>query len=136
MHSLRARYTGTPWTPFVIDAVLVVVFAVLGRGSHAESLDPLGVLGTAAPFLGALLLAWAIVRLTGMRPAAPWPSGAVVWLVTVSSGLALRILFGATAAVPFILVTAGTLAVFLILPRLLLFSRAAADAGAAEHPGT
>ena len=123
---LRARYTRTPWIAFVVDAALVVVFAVLGRASHAESLDPLGVAGTAAPFLGALLLSWAIVRLTRMTPTAPWPSGVVVWLVTVSSGLALRILFGATAALPFVLVTAGALLVLLVGPRLLLHSRSAA----------
>lgn len=125
MQSFRTAYTRTPWIAFVVDAVLVIVFAVLGRAAHAESLYPLGVAGTAAPFLGALLLGWAIVRLTRMAPAAPWPSGAVIWLVTVSSGLALRILLGATAALPFIGVTAGVLLVLLLLPRIVGFSRAA-----------
>lgn len=124
MQSFRAAYTRTPWIAFVVDAVLVIVFAVLGRSAHAESLDVLGIAGTAAPFLGALLLGWAIVRLTRMAPAAPWPSGVVIWLVTVSSGLALRILFGATAALPFIGVTAGVLLLFLLLPRFVGFSRA------------
>lgn len=124
MRRFRSVYTRSAWLPFAIDAVLVVVFTMLGRASHEEALDVAGIAGTAAPFLAALLLAWAIVRLARMEPAAPWPSGVLVWVVTVTSGLALRILFGGTAAVPFVLVTAGVLLVFLVLPRLVGFSRA------------
>lgn len=123
MQKIRSAYTRKPWIPFVVDAVLVIVFAATGRSSHAESLGPLAIFGTAGPFLAALVIGWLIVRLTKLQPSAPWPAGVLIYAVTLTSGLAIRILFGATAALPFILVTAGVLAVFLILPRLLLHSK-------------
>lgn len=117
MSDVAAR---APIFPFVlIDAALVIAFAAIGRASHGETLGVLDILGTAAPFLAALLLSWVIVRLTERDHAAVWPAGVIIWVVTVSSGLALRILFGDTAAVPFIIVTAITLAVFLLVPRLV-----------------
>lgn len=128
MQRVRDAYTSTAWIPFVVDVVLVVVFAITGRASHSESLGVLGILATAAPFLGALLLAWLIVKFTKLLPSAPWPTGVLILVVTVTSGLALRILFGSTAAVPFILVTVGVLALFIILPRLILHSKRAATA--------
>ena len=103
---------------FVIDLVLVAVFTIIGRASHAESLSLLGVLKTAWPFLVATLLAWVVVRLLeddgfGIR------TGLVVWILTVLVGLGLRLLGGDTARVPFVIVTAATLAVFLLGWRLI-----------------
>lgn len=123
MQTLRRAYTRNSWIPFVVDVVLVLVFAVTGRSSHAQTLGFLEVLITAGPFLGALLISWLIVKFTKLQPSAAWPAGVLIFAVTLTSGLALRILFGSTAALPFILVTAGVLAVFLILPRLLLHSK-------------
>ncbi|MDJ1370008.1 DUF3054 domain-containing protein [Gulosibacter molinativorax] len=128
MQKIRSAYTRKAWIPLVVDVILVIVFAATGRSSHDESLGPIAILGTAAPFLAALVIAWLIVRLTKLQPSAAWPPGVLIYAVTLTSGLALRILFGATAAVPFILVTAGVLAVFLILPRLLLHSKRALGA--------
>lgn len=109
-----------PIYPFVlIDAVLVLAFAAIGRASHSEALGVLDILGTAWPFLAALLLSWVIVRLTDRDHSRVWPAGVLIWAVTVSSGLALRILFGDTAAPAFIIVATITLAVFLLVPRLV-----------------
>jgi hypothetical protein len=65
-----------------------------------------------------------------------WPAGVLIWAVTVSSGLALRILFGDTAAVAFIIVATLTLAVFLLVPRLVwqLIRRFRARTPAANTP--
>ena len=41
------------------DAVAVVVFAAVGRLSHGEADDLLGLIGTAAPFGVGLVAAWA-----------------------------------------------------------------------------
>jgi hypothetical protein len=103
-----------PWIPlFLLDALLVVLFAALGRQSHEHGLTPLGILQTAAPFLAALTIAT-----LGTRPRKTisqiWPAGVVVWAGTVVLGLALRVATGATAAVPFIIVAALTLAAFLL----------------------
>lgn len=127
MQSLRAAYTHKSWIPFVTDFILVIVFAALGRAAHEGGLGPLEILGTAAPFLGALVLAWVIVLVTRLQPSKFWPAGVIVWVVTVTSGLALRILFGDTAALAFVLVATGVLAVFLLLPRLLLHQRDASE---------
>lgn len=107
----------------VVDEVLVLVFAALGRQSHGEGLTIVEILGTAWPFLAALVLGWVIVLATKLVPSWMWPAGVVIWVVTVSSGLAIRVLSGETAQVPFILVATGVLAAFLLLPRLLLHDR-------------
>ncbi|QCU78030.1 DUF3054 domain-containing protein [Citricoccus sp. SGAir0253] len=95
------------------DALLIVLFAALGRRAHASGLDLAGILWTALPFL----LAWAATTaLTRPRRtwARPWPAGVVVWLGTVAGGLVLRVLLGETAAPSFQLVTAAVLGAFLL----------------------
>lgn len=69
---------------FIVDAVLVLVFAVIGRASHGES--PGGFLITAWPFIVALLVGHVVAALLPARPRRPWSLGwgAVVWLVTVA----------------------------------------------------
>lgn len=98
---------------FLVDAALVLLFAVLGRASHAEGLTWTGVLGVAWPFLTALAVGWALARRRGA-----WPTGvagsAVVWLVTVVLGLALRVATGGGFAWSFGLVTLVVLGFFLV----------------------
>jgi hypothetical protein len=98
----------------IVDVVLVLIFAVIGRASHQE--DPAGFLLTAWPFLVALLIGHALAALLPGRPRQPWSVawGAVVWLVTVVGGLLLRVATGDTAQVPFIIVATLTLGVFLV----------------------
>ncbi|QXQ11930.1 DUF3054 domain-containing protein [Paeniglutamicibacter sp. Y32M11] len=103
---------------FAIDLVLVVLFALSGRRSHEESLTLLGVLQTAAPFLIALA-AMTLISRPWENHSRIWPTGVLVWIGTVALGLALRVLFGATAAVPFIIVAAIVLGIFLIGRRLI-----------------
>ena len=99
------------------DVVLIIVFAALGRDTHAHGVDPAGVLITASPFIAAALAAWALLRLW-RRPAALWPHGVILWLITAGGGLAVRALAGGGTAVSFQLVTFGVLGAFLLLPRL------------------
>lgn len=98
----------------VLDAVLVLVFAVTGRASHDE--DPLGFLQTVWPFLVALLVGHLVAALLPSRPRRLWSPvwGAVVWLVTVTGGLLLRVATGDTAQLPFIIVATLVLGVFLV----------------------
>lgn len=99
---------------FIVDAVLVLVFAVIGRASHGES--PGGFLITAWPFLVALLVGHVVAALLPARPRRPWSLswGAVVWAVTVVGGLLLRVATGDTAQIAFIIVTTLVLGVFLV----------------------
>jgi FtsH-binding integral membrane protein len=124
----------------ILDAVFVLVFAVIGRASHDE--NPLGFLITAWPFIVALVVGHAIAALLPARPRRPWSLawGVVVWVVTVAGGILLRVASGDTAQVPFIIVAALVLALFLVgwraLAGLLRQRRvggADADAGADDQ---
>lgn len=107
------------WIPLVvIDLLLVIVFAVLGRRSHAEGLDLAGIFDTATPFLVALLV-FSCIGVLWREPHRIWPYGVIIWIGTVALGLILRVLFGATAAVPFIIVATLVLGVFLLGRRLV-----------------
>jgi hypothetical protein len=94
------------------DAVAVVVFAAVGRVSHAEADDLLGLVGTAAPFGVGLVAAWAtpVVR----HDPAAWQAGAVATLCTAGIGLLVR--FGFTGRLPlsFAVVATVSLAVLLL----------------------
>ncbi|MDP3949392.1 DUF3054 domain-containing protein [Microbacterium sp.] len=99
----------------VIDAILVAVFGVIGRLSHAEGVfsDIPGLLGTIWPFLIAVLAAHAVllIRRTSADRLLP---GVVIWAVTVVVGLVLRALSGQGTALAFMIVATLTLALFLI----------------------
>lgn len=103
-----------PAVAFLVDVVLVVVFAAIGRASHARA-DPLtDALVTAWPFLVGTVVGWAVVRL--LRKG--WPlevgPGITVWFATVVFGMLLRLATGQGAALPFVAVAAATLGVLLV----------------------
>ncbi|GAB3289743.1 DUF3054 domain-containing protein [Pseudoclavibacter terrae] len=106
--------------PLIVDLLLVVVFAVIGRMSHAEGLSLAGIVTTGWPFVLGLLLAWVLVTLFRWKPWRPFPAGVFVWVVTVGGGMLLRLMIGDTAEVAFIIVASIVLGAFLLLPRLLL----------------
>jgi hypothetical protein len=97
----------------VVDAMLVMVFALVGRSTHAEGLDAAGVWGTASPFLAGLAVGW-LVALGWRHPLTVWPTGIVVWAGTLVVGMLLRVASGQGTALAFIIVAALTLAVLLI----------------------
>lgn len=102
----------TVWS-FVVDVVLVVAFAVIGRASHAEALDAAGVATTAWPFLVALVVGWA-VTLAWRAPVRPVRTGLPLWAITLVGGMLLRVLSGQGTAVPFIVVAAVFLLITLV----------------------
>lgn len=102
-----------------LDAALVVLFAVLGRASHALDLGIAGVVQTAAPFLVSLVAAWGLLAISRTNPRTI-RGGLLVWIMTVTIGLFLRVVTGETAALAFIIVTFAVLGAFFLSIRLLL----------------
>ena len=104
--------------PLVVDAVCVVAFVALGRGSHDEGGALGGTLTVAAPFLIGLAVAW-VARSTplGGRLGTAWSTqfGVVAWLTTLVVGMALRrTVFGRGTAIAFVIVATLFLALFLV----------------------
>ncbi|MFT4199684.1 DUF3054 domain-containing protein [Gordonia sp. (in: high G+C Gram-positive bacteria)] len=109
----------------VVDAVLVLLFATIGRRSHDEGIDPLGIVHTAWPFLVGAAVGWSLMYVYAQlgssdsgarvyRPERVLPFGVVVWVSTVAVGMALRAVLRAGTAPSFIVVATVTLAVFLL----------------------
>jgi hypothetical protein len=97
----------------VLDAAVVVVFALVGRASHGEDLAPSGVLGTAWPFLAAGVVGWIVAR-AWRSPSRVVPVGVIVWAVTVVVGMVLRALTGEGVVVPFVITTAIILGILML----------------------
>jgi hypothetical protein len=104
-------------TAALVDTAFVVVFVLIGRRSHAEGLDLVGVAQTAWPFLVALAAGWLVAR-AWRHPLALWPTAVVIWATTVIGGMLLRAVSGQGIELAFVIVTATVLAVFLLGWRL------------------
>ena len=112
--STLAALVRRPVVAFVLDVLLVLAFAAVGRASHAEASSLTGVLVTAWPFLAGTVVGWLVVRLRRHG----WPvdvgPGITVWFSTLVVGMALRWFSGAGTAASFVAVAALVLAVFLL----------------------
>jgi len=89
------------------------VFAVIGRSSHAETLDPAGVALTALPFLAANVVGGVLLR-SWRWPERLWPTGVLLWVITVAAGMVIRFTTGAGVAIAFVVVATLTLGVLLL----------------------
>lgn len=101
-----------PALAFTADIVAVIVFAAVGRASHDESADVLGLLATAAPFGVGVVAAWAtpVVR---ARPAG-LRAGLAVLLGAAAVGFLLRFAFLGRLPLSFVLVATIALAALLL----------------------
>lgn len=105
-----ARYA---WWPYFVDLAMVLVFVLIGRGSHGESDGLAGIGITLWPFLAGTVIGW--LGLVGFR----WANvsligGVLVWVATVFVGMILRIQTGQGIAVSFVIVASVFLGIFLI----------------------
>ena len=94
-----------------VDVIVVLVFALVGRASHNEGV--LGLFGTAWPFLAGLALGWLGLRAWRHPYRTVW-TGIGIWIATVAGGMALRVVSGQTAQLPFVLVATTALGVLLV----------------------
>ncbi|HEV7175243.1 MAG TPA: DUF3054 domain-containing protein [Solirubrobacteraceae bacterium] len=108
----------TPLIAFAIDVILLLVFVLVGRRSHAEAFSLSGIFDTLWPFLFGLVLGW-LVTFAWRRPLAIlWP-GIPIWLMTVAVGMLLRVSAGQGIEPSFIVVATIVLGIFLLGWRLI-----------------
>jgi hypothetical protein len=100
------------WPAVLVDLLAIVIFALVGRVSHAEAAALLGLGLTAWPFLAGWLLGALVARIW-RRPAA-LSTGIIVWLGTLVGGMVLRLVTYAGVQVAFVIVAAIVLAILLI----------------------
>jgi hypothetical protein len=87
----------------VADALVVLVFAAVGRSNHHESAGPAGVWHTAWPFLLGTAIALGLTAFTRADPLA-LGVGVRVWLWTVVIGMVVRASLGEGTALSFVVV--------------------------------
>ncbi len=90
----------------------VLVFAAIGRSSHAEMVDVLEVLTTASPFLIGLVIGWLVGR--AWRAPLRLPVGTVVWAGATLVGIGVRAAFTHRLPLTFVLIAALSLALLLL----------------------
>lgn len=99
------------------DAVLIMVFAAVGRDAHQRGEVVSGVLLTAWPFLAGAAVGWLAVR-AWRYPLSVRRTGLAVWLGALVGGMVLRLLTGQTVVLPFIIVAFLSLGLLLVGWRL------------------
>lgn len=100
-------------TAAVLDLIVLLVFVVIGRSSHAEGLTIGGLAETAWPFLLGAVLGWLACR-AWRAPLSVHRTGVPIWLATLVLGMLLRVVSGQGTQLSFILVAGIFLAIFLL----------------------
>ena len=118
MPTPRERAT-TALAALAADIACLVVFATIGRRTHAEGLTLVGIADTAWPFVAGAAVGWLLVR-GWRRPTAIAPTGVTVWVCTVVVAMVLRRVTGEGTALSFVVVAS------LVTGTLMLGWRAAA----------
>ena len=88
----------------VIDAVIICLFAAIGRRNHGETSALAGLASTAWPFLAGMGTGWMVGLLAFRRAPLRLREGLPVWVCTVAVGMLLRSLTGSGTAPSFIVV--------------------------------
>lgn len=105
--------------PALLDVLAVLLFAAVGRRSHAEGLDVAGIVRTAGPFLVGTAAGWLLASVTLDGGPRSLQFGAVVLTATVVLGMLFRRVAGEGTAASFVVVATTVLAVLLLGWRLV-----------------
>ncbi|NNG41003.1 DUF3054 domain-containing protein [Flexivirga sp. ID2601S] len=98
----------------VLDVVVILVFAAIGRASHHESNPVVDALGTAWPFLIGAALGWAVSFAVWREAPLRVRHALPVWVCAVAGGMLLRHLTDRGVAFSFVVVATIFLGVFLL----------------------
>ncbi|WP_411742425.1 DUF3054 domain-containing protein [Rhodococcus sp. IEGM 1330] len=107
----------SPAVAAVLDLLMIVLFAAIGRRSHAEATALSGLVSTAWPFVVGAAIGWVIAFALYRNKFDAFlivPTGVVVWVMTVAVGMVLRALTGQGTAGSFIIVATLSTAVLLL----------------------
>jgi peptidoglycan/LPS O-acetylase OafA/YrhL len=115
---VQALSKGTIAAAAVTDAVLILVFAAVGRDAHQRGDVVAGVFLTAWPFLAGAALGW-LASKAWRNPLAVRRTGLAVWLGALAGGMVLRLLTSQTVVLPFIIVALLSLGLLLVGWRLV-----------------
>jgi peptidoglycan/LPS O-acetylase OafA/YrhL len=115
---VHALSKGTIAAAAVTDAVLILVFAAVGRDAHQRGDVVAGVFLTAWPFLAGAALGW-LASKAWRNPLAVRRTGLAVWLGALAGGMVLRLLTNQTVVLPFIIVALLSLGLLLVGWRLV-----------------
>ncbi|NLU83719.1 DUF3054 domain-containing protein [Rhodococcus sp. HNM0569] len=102
---------------FLLDVVVIVIFAAIGRRSHGEANALVGLATTAWPFLLGTVVGWGATfalyrdKFDALRVV---PTGVIVWLCTLVVGMLARVVVGQGTAFSFVIVAAVFTGLFLI----------------------
>ena len=107
----------SPVVTAVLDLLMVVLFAAIGRRSHEEATALSGLVHTAWPFVVGAAIGWVVTFALYRNKFDAFlivPTGIVVWVMTVAVGMVLRALTGQGTAGSFIIVATISTAVLLL----------------------
>ncbi|MEO7269998.1 MAG: DUF3054 domain-containing protein [Knoellia sp.] len=103
----------------LLDLLAVVIFALVGRRSHAHGITVVGVLETATPFLCGTAAGYLVASITTDAAPRSWQFGAIVVAATVVVGMLFRRLTTVGTAPSFIVVAMLFLAATMLGWRLV-----------------
>lgn len=102
-----------------LDTATIVLFVAIGKREHEQDSAFNALIGTVAPFLIALVVAWLVLQVW-KRPT-DWRTGIGVWAIVVTVGMLLRhFVFDDGTAASFVIVATSFLGFFLVGWRVVL----------------
>ena len=102
----------------IIDLLFILLFVGIGRSAHEHGITVAGMASTLWPFVAALAVGWLFTSWRQRSGESPL-DGLVIVLITVSLGMALRVVSGQGTALAFIVVALSFLTLFLVGWRLV-----------------
>ncbi|MFC4767083.1 DUF3054 domain-containing protein [Effusibacillus consociatus] len=111
------------WVLLIGDLVMLYLFALIGELSHNKFTNPLGTLGTAAPFIIVWLVIGFLAGIYKMEHynnfGTMFKKTALLWLIAIPAGLGIRALSTGEIPLPFFIVTMISTFILLFLWRTI-----------------